>query len=267
MNYAIIKPTPRLATFVRFYWFIEGNMPYVHHAYAYPCAELVFCYKGHFRYGVGGNNDEVLTSAIFGQTETFSRITLNNEGVGIMGIYFYPHALPQLFNLPANQLTNQYADVRTILGGEARALEEQIALASNNQQRAKLVSDVLEARLKNVRTENLAISLSITAMVDAFQASSVKAMADRNCLSPRQFERRFKELSGFTPKTFLRLMRFNAVINMNHQQKSLTEIGIECGYYDQSHFIHDFREFSGVSPKQYFNNERIAAADRGTVEF
>lgn len=242
-------------------------MPYVHHAYAYPCAELVFCYKGHFRYGVGGNNDEVLTSAIFGQTETFSRITLNNEGVGIMGIYFYPHALPQLFNLPANQLTNQYADVRTILGEEARALEEQIALASNNQQRAKLVSDVLEARLKNVRTENLAISLSITAMVDAFQASSVKAMADRNCLSPRQFERRFKELSGFTPKTFLRLMRFNAVINMNHQQKSLTEIGIECGYYDQSHFIHDFREFSGVSPKQYFNNERIAAADRGTVEF
>lgn len=267
MDYGIIRPPLHLADYVRFYWFIEGNLPYVHRAFAYPCPELIFCYKGNFKYGVGHSNDNVLTSGIFGQTETFSRVTLNNKDFGILGVYLYPHAFLQLFGLPANEFTNQYADINSLLGKDGDMLEEKIALASDNQQRAKLVSDFLQARLKNVRTEHTTIASSITAIVNAYDTSSVKTLADTNFLSLRQFERRFKELSGFSPKSFLRIMRFNSVLNKDFQHKSLTEIGIDCGYYDQSHFIHDFRKFSGVSPKHYFNKETFAAVDRGTVEF
>ena len=248
MDYGIIQPPLHLADYVRFYWFIEGNLPYVHHAFAYPCPELVFCYKGHFKYSVGHSKDKALTSSIFGQTETFSRVTLNNEGFGILGVYLYPHAFPQLFRLPANELTNQYTDINSLLGKDGDMLEEKIALASNNQQRAKLVSGFLQARLKNVKTEHLTISSSITSIVNSYQTSSINKLADTNFLSLRQFERRFKELSGFSPKSFLRIMRFNSVLNKNFQHKSLTEIGIECGYYDQSHFIHDFIYFSCISP-------------------
>lgn len=267
MDYGIIKPPPHLASFVRFYWFIEGNLPYVHHAYAYPCPEIVFCYKGRFRYGVGHSNDTELVSGVFGQTDTFSRVRLADEHFWILGIYLYPHALPQLFGMPANDLTNHYADVKSILGRDGEALEEQIALASDNQQRAKLVSDFLGARLKNAMTESNTISFSITAIVNDFHSGSVKTLADINCLSLRQFERQFKKLSGFSPRSFLRIMRFNSVLNKDYQHKSLTEIGIECGYYDQSHFIHDFRKFSGISPKKYFKKETHNAVDRGTVEF
>jgi AraC-like DNA-binding protein len=267
MNYGIIQPPTYLSHYVRFYWFIEGSLPYIHHAFAYPCPEFIFCYKGHFRYGVGHSKDNSLTSGIFGQTETFSHVTLNNEPFGIFGVYLYPHAFPQLFRLPSSELTNEYADIRSLLGKDGEILEEKIALASNNHQRALLVSDFLKARLKNIRTEHTAISSLITGIINAYQESAVKTLADNNFLSLRQFERRFKELSGFSPKSFLRITRFNSVLKKGFQHKSLTEIGLECGYYDQSHFIHDFQKFSGITPKEYFKKETLPAADRGTVEF
>lgn len=267
MDYGIIQPPAHLTGYVRFYWFVEGNLPYVHHAFAYPCPEFIFCYKGHFKYGIERREDTRLTSAIFGQTETFSRVTLNNEHFGIFGVYLYPHAFPQLFRLPANELSNQYATIQSVLGKDGEMLEEKMMLAANNTQRAKLVSGFLETRLKNARIEHASISSAITAIVNAYHTNSVHALADTNFLSLRQFERRFKELSGFSPKSFLRITRFNSVLNKGLQHKSLTEIGIECGYYDQSHFIHDFQKFSGISPKVYFKKEMLAAADRGTVEF
>lgn len=267
MNYGIIQPPPHLTGYVRFYWFVEGNLPYVHHAFAYPCPEFIFCYKGHFKYGIEHRKETILTSGIFGQTKTFSRVTLNDEYFGIFGVYLYPHAFLQLFHLPANELSNHYATMSSVLGKDGEMLEDKMMLASNNPQRAKLVSDFLKKRLKNVKTEHTAISSAIASVVDSYHTSSVQALADTNFLSLRQFERRFKELSGFSPKSFLRITRFNSVLNKDFQHQSLTEIGIECGYYDQSHFIHDFQKFSGISPKEYFKKEMLAAAGRGTVEF
>jgi transcriptional regulator GlxA family with amidase domain len=78
--------------------------------------------------------------------------------------------------------------------------------------------------------------------------------ADNYCLSLRQFQRRFKELSGFPPKLYARIIRFGAAMQRyGNNFRSLTDIAYECGYYDQSHFIHDFKEFSGYHPKQYFS--------------
>ena len=50
MNFDIIQPAPQLADYVKFFWFAEGNAsldkPFAHHAFAYTCPELIFCYKG-----------------------------------------------------------------------------------------------------------------------------------------------------------------------------------------------------------------------------
>jgi AraC-like DNA-binding protein len=192
---------------------------------------------------------------------------LNNEHFGIFGVYLYPQAFLQLFRLPANELSNHYANLSAVLGKDGGMLEDKMMLASDNSQRAKLVSDFLKARLKNVKIEHSSISSAIASIVDSYHIGSVQALADANFLSLRQFERRFKELSGFSPKSFFRIIRFNSVLSRDFQHQSLTEIGMECGYYDQSHFIHDFQKFSGISPKEYFKKNMLAAADRGTVEF
>jgi AraC-like DNA-binding protein len=270
MKFEVIPPPPHLADYVRFFWCSEGSAsigkPFTHRAFAYPCPEFIFCYQGQFNYNLGSQAETKLISGVHGQTQTFSKVAVRGD-FGIFGFYLYPHALPQLFGLPAHELTNQSADMKTLSGKEGEMLEENIMLASNSQQRVKIVSHFLESRLKHVRTEYTGILASIKAISNYGHTASVKALANHHFLSVRQFERRFKELSGFSPKLFLRITRFNSVLNKTFQDKPLTQIALEYGYYDQSHFIHDFQQFSGYNPKEYFKAETIAATDRGTIEF
>lgn len=267
MNYGVIQPPEQLADYVRFFWFVEGNQPYIHHAFAYPCPELIFCYKGHFRYGIGHNEDRAMSAGVFGQTETFSRVTLNKSDFGILGAYLYPHAFPQLFRLPAAEITNQALDMKTLCGRDGEILEEKIMLAASNGQRVKLICDFLKLRLKNIRNEHSGICSVIKAVSKLYTETSVLSLAEDNFLSLRQFERRFKELSGFRPKLFLQIARFNSLLNKPFQDKSLTELAYQHGYYDPAHFTHDFRRFSNRNPKEYFNEQTVTAMNRGTVEF
>ncbi len=83
---------------------------------------------------------------------------------------------------------------------------------------------------------------------------TIREIIDKSGYSPRHFIHQFKKYVGVPPKSFLRVIRF---------QKTIAEIGRlqtvdwgslanRCGYYDQSHFIADFRTFSGFTPSQYF---------------
>src|SRR6266542_725895 len=238
MNFKVIQPPQQLADYVRFFWFSECDAsihkPFVHHAFAYPCPELIFCYKGQFKYNSEFEAEQTLSSGIYGQTQTFSKVASKTD-FGIFGFYLYAHALPQLFCLPANELTNQSADIKTLCGKEGEILEEKIMLASDNNQRVKLACDFLKARLKNVKTEYTNILSSIKSISSSSHLTSVKALSDNSFLSVRQFERRFKEFSGFSPKLFLRITRFNSLLYKPFQNKSLAQIAYEYGYYDQSH--------------------------------
>jgi len=270
MNFKIIQPPLQLTDHVRFFWFLEGNAsidnPFVHHAFAYSCPELIFCYKGQFKYMSESEKEQTLSPGIYGQTHTFSKVA-SNADFGIFACYLYPQAFMQLFGIPANELTNHYADMKMLCGNDGEILQEKIMLAPDNNERVKLVSNFLEARLKNIHTEYSKTLSFIKIISETQPITSVKTLADDHFLSLRQFERRFKELSGFNPKLFLRIMRFNSLLNKPFQNKPLVQIAYDYGYYDQSHFIHDFQKFSGYSPKDYFKPETIAATDRGTIEF
>lgn len=270
MNYKIIKPPQQLADYVRFFWFLEGNIPagnpFTHHAFAYPCPEIVFCYKGQFKYQMEHGIESNLTSGIYGQTQTFSKVSAQSY-FGVFGFYLYPHALPQLFGLPANELTNQSADIKTFCGKDGEILEEKVMLAIDNDHRLKIICDFLEERLKNVKTGYAQIHSSIKSIAIYGKVTTIKTLLDESFLSTRQFERKFKEFSGFNPKLFLRITRFNSLLNKDFTGQPLANIAYEHGYYDQSHFIHDFQKFSGSTPKEYFKLETLAASNRGTYEF
>ncbi len=73
-------------------------------------------------------------------------------------------------------------------------------------------------------------------------------------MSQRRFLDRFRGEVGIAPKLFARVQRFQAVIRKVHTLRDVdwAAIAVECGYFDQAHFIHDFRAFSGFTPAQYF---------------
>lgn len=268
MKFELIAPPPHLADYVRLFWFMEfntaGRAPFIHHAFAHHCCEVIFCYSGSLRYESASAGERRLFSGVYGQTQHISKVTAE-AGFGAFGCYLYPYALMQLFDLSAKEITDQTIDLKALCGREGELLEERIMLVPDNARRMKLVIDFLEARLKNINTGLLPFCASLKAISGGYNGIDVRTWASDHFLSVRQFERRVQELSGFSPKQFLRIARFNAVLNKSFQGKRLAEIAYTFGYYDESHFSHDFKRFSGLNPKEYFRPETVAATDRGTV--
>jgi AraC-like DNA-binding protein len=98
----------------------------------------------------------------------------------------------------------------------------------------------------------------------------ISSMQHESGLSVKQFERRFKAITGFPPKYFARIVRFQAVKDSYAlgQYASMTSLAYACNYYDQPHFNREFKEFSGVQPLQYFKradqeNNSSQKVDRG----
>ncbi|HVI45704.1 MAG TPA: helix-turn-helix domain-containing protein [Chitinophaga sp.] len=70
-------------------------------------------------------------------------------------------------------------------------------------------------------------------------------------MSQRQFERKFKEHVGFSPRLFTKICRFEATLSSLLTPAPLVQIALNAGYFDQAHFNHDFKTFTGMHPKDY----------------
>ena len=259
MLFQTIPPPPTLAGFVRFFWVYEIDQinanPYVYRSMADGCTEMLFHYKGRFDDLIENNKLKQSLSLLHGQSSKIRRF-LTHENFGIFGVYLYPFAIPRLLSMPSSELSDEMPDLYTLLGQEGVDLEEKMMRAENNQTRLKILTQFLEKKLVKNYQKPHTIETSIQYVIHSKGLINVSELADKFSLSTRQFERKFKEFSGFSPKIYTRIIRFQSTLNQyGNKEKPLTEIAYECGYYDQSHFIHDFKQFSGYHPKQYFRGK------------
>lgn len=257
MKYFTIPPPPSLAAYVRCFWVYEGEAsaaePYVYRGYADGCTELVFHYRGVYDLLIDdGIREKTFAAGIHAQTRTFSRCIID-EDFGIFGCYLYPFAIPKLFSLPSTDFTDQMVDFASVLGAEGRELEDRMLTASDVSERVAILSAFLEKRLTVDTGEEPRVFSSIAHIIQTRGLVNVTDISSRYFFSHRQFERKFKEFAGFSPKLYSRIIRFQTALKEYGSAKSLTDIAYDCGYYDQSHFISDFKEFSGYNPKVYFS--------------
>jgi AraC-like DNA-binding protein len=261
MRYYTIQPTGFIASLVRCFWVLKSDAAYTHHSLADGCAEMVFHYDGIFdEIKKDGIREESFAAGLQGPTQHSSRYTIDH-GFSMFGVYLYPFAIPQLFSMPATELVNQFPDMVSLLGNKGKELEERILTATNNRERIEIITDFFEKQLVKNKMSEHPVFQSISSIIQTNGLMRVEALSAQHFVSTRQFERKFKEFTGFPPKLFSRIVRFHSALkeygNMN---KSLTDIAFDCGYYDQSHFISDFKEFSGLHPKLYFSGKSEATA-------
>jgi AraC-like DNA-binding protein len=261
MKFYTIHPPAQLANYVRSFWVLESDNAYTHHSMADSCAEMVFHYNGVFdEIKKNGRREKSFGAGLQGPTQNVTRYTIDN-GFSMFGVYLYPFAIPQLLSLPATELANQFSDMESLLGKMGKELEEQIMVAADNGERTKIMSAFFEKRLIKAPIQQHPVFDAISGIIRNNGLTRVETLSAQYFISTRQFERKFKELTGFPPKLFSRIMRFNAALReYRNKNKSLIDIAIDCGYYDQSHFTNDFKEFSSLNPKQYFSGKTEATA-------
>jgi len=218
------------------------------------CAELVFHYNGIFDEVIKDRQADKSFSAGLAAPSQYFRSFSIEQNFGIFGVYLYPFAITQLFSIAATDVKNQMPDLQSLLGREGGKLEERMMLAANNNTRVKIIVEFLKSKMANVKNEKPGIFEVMRYIIHTHGVVKVDDLADKCFLSTRQFERNFKQFSGFNPKLFSRIIRFQRALQAyDNKGKSLSDIAYDCGYYDQSHFIQEFKEFSGHNPKEYFS--------------
>ena len=257
MKYLKIPPPNSLAAYIRFFWILEGDLPYEHRSVADGGVEMIFHYQGAFDAIKDQGRCPAALSAIQGTSSGY-QVYKCQSAFGIFGTYFYPYAIPVLFGMPASELTNQMPDLHTFLGTKGKDLEDRMMNALTNSDRIQIMSTFLEKRIEKVERRDASMHLLICSIMHSGLKNNIVSTAKAFSLSRRQFERRFKTLTGFSPKMYERIIRFQkASSEYNNQGKSLTQIALEYGYYDHSHFSNEFKKFSGYKPKDYFSGNEV----------
>ena len=174
----------------------------------------------------------------------------------ILSVVFKGNGLFAVFGIPQKNLLNEILPVEDILGNDSRLLTEQLESSKDVYEMAShlntyLIKKFLSRKQKYYTTTIAAVSNSI--LRSKGDASIDKLALDSN-MGLRNFERRFINEIGMPAKLYMRVTRFyNAIQDkMLEPEKSWTDITYEHGYYDQSHFIKDCREFSSRSPEELF---------------
>ena len=176
----------------------------------------------------------------------------------IIGVHFKPGGAFPFLGLPAGDLSDTHVDLETLWGSSARQLREHLCEAKTSVARFKLLHEALLRRLSHSVENHYAVSAALEMFGNNEARPTIREAAKYLGLSQRRFIQVFKAEVGLTPKLFSRIQRFQQT--RTSIQRTLSPnwaaLALDFGYFDQSHLIREFLEFSGLSPADYLTAQK-----------
>src|SRR5215510_16048378 len=154
---------------------------------------------------------------------------------------------------PLDEFFNATVAMDGLLGipTDLNRVNEQLAEARRHAHRIQLIENFLIARARNTRPDPF-VSAVVSWIEETRAMARIEELARRVGLSQSALERRFRRVVGASPKKFASIVRLRQVLHLRSKGADFTSIAHAAGYYDQSHFIKDFKRFSGLAPESFF---------------
>lgn len=218
-----------------------------------PGTNLVigFQYRGALTYVQGERQVALQPSGLTGLHDSF-RIFKNSAATGSVLVYFKEAGAANFFRVPIHELFRESVSLDNFMfHSELLVVENQLMEAKTDIARIKVVEDFLLSRLKPVPADVLV--LEALALIHKSKGGiRIKELLEKLNISQSPFEKRFRQVIGTSPKKFASIIRFKHLVEEYKPQNSLTELGYEAGFYDQAHFIKEFKTFTGETPEKFF---------------
>ncbi|CAL1517478.1 helix-turn-helix domain-containing protein [Chitinophaga sp. MM2321] len=209
------------------------------------------------------NDDFITRSACVTIGPQEQPVTLN-MGVKHLAvcIAFRPGGLFRLLNIPLSEMYEQDFDTSLLLGNEINEITERLKACANWKGMVTVIESYLLKKVPTLKSA-LPIDFAMEELIRQGGNISIDKIAAISCISVRQFERRCRERVGMPPKLYARLIRFGKAYRLKelNPQLTWTEIAYNSGYYDQMHFIRDFKEFAGMTPS-FIHEEELMGTMR-----
>jgi len=256
------KPKPPLSNFVDSFWLYEGRGATHQTERILPTGTLELAInlrQNELRFYDPERpyNRSRLSGAVVSGAHGSGFAPESVEEVIIIGVHFKPGGAFPFLGLPAGDLADTHADLEALWGPSASRLRERLREASTSAERFQLLQEALLSRLCPGVEKHYAVSTALE-MFGNHAKPTVREAAKYLGLSQRRFIQIFKGEVGMTPKLFSRIQRFQQTRTFIQQNPfpDWTTLALDFGYFDQSHFIREFLEFSGLSPTDYITRRK-----------
>lgn len=260
MSIKILEPATDLEPYIKQYWGIENVLPknekHIHRVIPSGLPELTL-YIDHLPKVLNNKKDFENNFILNGHHRQFYDLQIENK-LSVFSVVFQPQGLMAFFNLPIIELFNQSRPLKYI----NTKLEQEILPRLTNEQLfenrvliiEKYFIDLLKQEYNRFEFERINHAINIIRQTKG--KVSIENLASETCLSRKQFERKFSDLIGTTPNIYLRTIRLQLSLFLKSKYSALniTDLAYESGYYDQAHYINEFKLFTGLTPKKYFDN-------------
>ena len=266
MRYTEFKPKESLKKYIQLIWIAEseGEDDFYPKEKILPdgIVEIVFHFKEPF---ITYYDDRIK----FKQPQAFAisqmrkYVEIESDGlVGLISVRFYPWGAHHFFEKPIKDFLDSTVTLEEIWKENYKAILSELKNSDDNE-KVKLVQDFLDKCLLKYKKDTNDIDNTVKLLRETKGADSIDSVCEKSKLSYKQLERQFLKTIGTTPKVFSRTTRF---LNLCHNLKdyenlSMTQLALDMGYFDQAHFNKDFKSFSGLTPRDFFQQNNISFAD------
>ena len=264
MDYQTYQPHPDLQSIINFYWTLEvpaTNQPQRQRIIPDGNIEMAFILGDDIK-RYTSENDYILQPRAMILGQTIEPFYIEPAGyVNTFAISFYPYGFANFVNVPIKQLVNKETPLALLFGEQtAKELEQQIIQAKDVHQRITIIERFFLNKLSEKSMVDGIVKTTIDTLLLTKGSASIRTILKEDPTKRRQLERKFAKQIGISPKQLGKLIRLQTALKMllNKEGEKLSNIAYESEYYDQAHFIKDFKEFTGINPAAFLENESMA---------
>lgn len=266
MKYIEYNPTELLSEYIQLIWIAESESPddYYPKEKILPdgIVEIVFHFGEPFiTHNANGGKIKQPTGFAVSQMREF--IEIESDGnIGFVSVRFYPWGAHHFFERPINTFLDNTIDLKYLWKDDYQSILKQIEKVCNDE-KVSIIQQFLYKCLSQHNNGNDPIDNAIKLIRNTKGQYPIDSICQKTNLTYKQLERKFLATIGATPKVFSRTTRFLHLCHhlKEYENKTMVQLTYELGYYDQAHFIKDFKAFSGLTPREYYQHNNICFAD------
>lgn len=255
----IFEPDIKLKDFVKRYWTLDfpiENTPKLNTIIPDGTMKLIFHY-GDLYWHHPQLGEKYLQPRCFLIGQLTQPYVVEPAGdTGTFVAQFHPNGFLPFSTIPIKEMENTPVPLDRLYGKKGLQLEANILDATTTKQRIGIIEEFLLDKLTNSETiDKIVKSIVDTILIDNGH-TSVGTLSEKNNITRRQLSRKFASAIGLSPKQLSKTIRLQAALKtlLSSEDSKLTDVAYENEYFDQSHFIKDFKEFTGLSPKEFYGD-------------
>jgi AraC-like DNA-binding protein len=259
LNPKTYEPNIELTEFVKRYWTLDGekeNIPLKNTIVPDGTMKLIFHYGDTYKHHSQNGEITILPKCfLIGQLTKPYVI----EPIGITGsfvVQFKPNGFLPFSTIPIKEMENKAISLDILFGEDGKKLGEQILNADATSERIQIIETFLFKQLVKKKTIDSIVNSTVETIFKRNGQFSVNEFSNNNKISRRQLARKFSSSIGLSPKQLAKTIRIQTTLKvlLNEEITSLTDLAYENEYFDQAHFIKEFKEFTGLTPKEFFGD-------------